>query len=142
MLCFRVIMLWREGSQYLFFIRQILCQKCLCQTVASGGVKHFHIVMHSYAASFSIKQVFVRLATFSSSKKTKKGKKMHDFESTSKIKVRSCWTFFKILLMSAVICISKVFHGNKLKLTEPIIEISLKVLLVKLLFVTLIKMWL
>ena len=62
---------------------------------------------------------------------------MHDFESASKIKVRSCSTFFKILLMSAVICISKVFHGNKLKLTEPIIEISLKVLLVKLLFVTL-----
>ena len=75
MLCFRVIMLWREGSQYLFFIRQILCQKCLCQTVASGGVKHFHIVMCSYAASFSIKQVFVRLATFSSSKKTKTRKK-------------------------------------------------------------------
>ena len=62
---------------------------------------------------------------------------MHDFKSTSKIKLRSCWTFFKILLMSAVICISKVFHGNKLKLTEPIIEISLKVLSVKLLFVTL-----
>ena len=55
MLCFQVILLWREGSQVLFSIRQISCQKCLCQTVASGGVKHFHIVIYSHAASFSIK---------------------------------------------------------------------------------------
>ena len=57
----------------------------------------------------------------------------------NKGKVR--WTLFKILLMSAVICIQEVFHGtrlynifkskNAMKLTKPIIEISYKVLLDK-----------
>ena len=55
----------------------------------------------------------MELTTLSSAKKTKKKTKpMRESESTSKIKVRSRWTFFKTLLMSAVICILKVFHGN------------------------------
>ena len=40
--------------------------------------------------------------TFSAAKKTKNDtKRMGDSERTSKIKVRSSWTFFKILPMSA-----------------------------------------
>ena len=57
----------------------------------------------------------MKLTTFSSAKKTKKETKpMRDSESTSKIKVRSRWTLSKILLMSALICILKVFHGNEI----------------------------
>ena len=55
---FRVIELGREGSQFLFSIRQMPCQKLLCQTVANVGVKSFHIVTHSSTASFSIKTSF------------------------------------------------------------------------------------
>ena len=28
--------------------------------------------------------------------------------------MRPCWTVFQILLMSAVICISNILHGNKI----------------------------
>ena len=57
----------------------------------------------------------MKLTTFSSAKKIKKETKpMRNSESTSKIKVRSRWAFFKILLMSVVIFILKVFHGNKI----------------------------
>ena len=75
--------------------------------MANVSAKRFNIVTHSYAALFSIKtQVLVKLTTFSSAKKTKKETKpMHDSESASKIKIRLRRTFFKILLMSAVICI-------------------------------------
>ena len=48
----------------------------------------------------------MKLTTFFSTKKMKnKTKPMRNSESTSKIKMRSRWTFFKILLVSAVICI-------------------------------------
>ena len=69
-------------------------------------MKRFHIVTHSYVALFSIK------TSFNAKKTEKETKPMRDSESTSKIKVRSHWAFFKTLLMSAVICILKVFHGN------------------------------
>ena len=55
---------WRGGqgdmgwSQFLFTIREISCQKVLCQIVANVGVKSFHIVTHSFVASFSIKPSF------------------------------------------------------------------------------------
>ena len=65
---------------------------------------------HSYAwlrcFAFDKKQVLVKVTTFSSTNKTKKETKpMCDSESRSKIKIRSRWTLFKILLMSAVIFI-------------------------------------
>ena len=63
---FWVITLWRRGSQFLFSRRQVSRQKRLCQIGANVGMKRFHIVKHSYAASFSIK------TSFSSTKKTKK----------------------------------------------------------------------
>ena len=52
---FQVIKLRRDASQFLFFVRQMSCQKILCQIVANVGVKRFHIVTHSYADLFSIK---------------------------------------------------------------------------------------
>ena len=59
---FRIKALWREGLQFLLSIRQMSCQKPLCQTVANVGVK---------------------LTTFSSAKKTKnETKPMRDSEST------------------------------------------------------------
>ena len=39
---------------------------------------------------------------------------MLDFERTFKIKVRSAWTVFEILLTSAVIYIYRVFHGKEI----------------------------
>ena len=48
----------------------------------------------------------MKLTTFSRAKKTKKETKpIRDSKSTLKVKVRSRWTVFKILLMSAVIWI-------------------------------------
>ena len=56
----------KRGSQFLFSRRQVSRQKRLCQIGANVGMKRFHIVKYSYAASFSIK------TSFSSTKKTKK----------------------------------------------------------------------
>ena len=39
---------------------------------------------------------------------------MLDSERTFKIKVRLRWTAFEILLTSAIICIQRVLHGNKI----------------------------
>ena len=39
---------------------------------------------------------------------------MLDSERTFKIKVRLRWTAFDILLTSAIICIQRVLHGNKI----------------------------
>ena len=144
---FRVITLWRGKLQFLFSARQIPCQKVWCQIMANVGVKRFHIVRIVALLRFPWKQVFVKLKTFSSAKKTKNEiKPMRDSESTSKIKVRPRKTFFEILLMSAVICIQKVFNRNEMynifksknatKLTKTIIESSYKVLLDKSSFVT------
>ena len=69
---FRVITLWREGSQFIFSIKQIPYQKLLCQTVANIDVKLFHIVTHSYVASFWIKTSFVKLKHFLVLRKPKK----------------------------------------------------------------------
>ena len=38
---FRIKALWREGLQFLLSIREMSCQKPLCQTVANVGVKRF-----------------------------------------------------------------------------------------------------
>ena len=39
---------------------------------------------------------------------------MLDSERKFKIKVRSRWTVYKILLTSAIICIQTVLHGNEI----------------------------
>ena len=38
---------------------------------------------------------------------------MLDSKRTCKIKVRVRWTAFQILLLSAIICIQRVLHGNE-----------------------------
>ena len=85
---FQVIMLSREGPKFLFSVRQLSCQNILCQTVASVGVKRFHIVTHSsilYVVLFSIKTSSCETDNNSSAKKIKKETKpMRDSESTSK----------------------------------------------------------
>ena len=56
----------------------------------------------------------MKQTTFSTAKKPKnETKRMSESERTSKINVRPPWTFFKILPMSAVVCILKVLHGNE-----------------------------
>ena len=39
---------------------------------------------------------------------------MIDSERSFKVKVRSRWAVFKILLTSAAICSQRVFHGNEI----------------------------
>ena len=39
---------------------------------------------------------------------------MLDSERTFKIKVRLRWTAFEILLMSAIICVQRILHRNKI----------------------------
>ena len=59
------------------------------------------------------KPFYVKL-TFSTTKETKnETKPVDNSESKSNIKVRSRWTVFPILLMSAVTCVEKVVHGNE-----------------------------
>ena len=77
------------GCKFLFSITQTSSQKLLCQIVGNIGAKRFHIITRSYAASFSIRRVFVKLTTFSTAKKTKnETKPMLDSEGKSKIRVR------------------------------------------------------
>ena len=52
---------------------------------------------------FREKPFYVKLTTFSTAKN--ETKLIADLKSTSKINMRSRWTVFQILLMSAVICI-------------------------------------
>ena len=55
---------------------------------------------------FREKQFYVKLTTFSTAKEAKnETKPVNDSEGESKIKVRSRWTVFLVLLMSAVICV-------------------------------------
>ena len=42
-------------------------------------------------------------------------KQIADLKSTLKTNMRSSWTVFQILLLSAVIFIQKVLHGNEIK---------------------------
>ena len=57
----------------------------------------------------------MKLTTFSTAKKTKnETKRMGDSERTSKIKIRSPLTFFKILPMSAIIALKKVLQGYEI----------------------------
>ena len=59
-----------KGSHtFLFSTGQIFCQKLLYHIVAMIVPKRFRIVTHCYAASFSIKTLFVKLTTFSTAGK-------------------------------------------------------------------------
>ena len=71
-----------------------------------SGLKNFHIVTHCYAASFSLEMLFCKTNNiFYTLEKLYETKPNNDSESTSKIKIRSRWKVFKILLTSAVTCI-------------------------------------
>ena len=62
-----------------------------------------HIVILSH---FRGKPIYLKLTTLFAAKETKNDTKpINDSESSLKIKVRSHWTVFQILLLSAVICI-------------------------------------
>ena len=57
--CFQAITLWKRAHKFLFYKGQVCSQKLLCQIVANINVKRFHIVIHSNAATFSMKMVFL-----------------------------------------------------------------------------------
>ena len=58
----------------------------------------------------------MKLTTFSTAQETRnETKPIADPKSTSKTNMRSGLTDFQILLMSAVICIYKILHGNEIK---------------------------
>ena len=89
---------------------QTFCQKILCQIVAINCLKHFCIVMEP---RFWEKSFYVKL-TFSTAKETAFDIKWMTYsERISKIKVKSCWTIFAILLTSAVICVDRFSHENE-----------------------------
>ena len=50
----QITTVWRGNHKFLFSIRHVSCQKLLGQTVANVGVKRFHTVTQSSAASISI----------------------------------------------------------------------------------------
>ena len=56
----RVITLWKGSRIFLFSTGQIFCQKVLYHIVVMISTKRFRIVMHGYAASFSIKTLFCK----------------------------------------------------------------------------------
>ena len=50
----------KEGHKFLFPTRQIFCQKLLYHIIAMIVLKHFRIVTHCCAASFSIQKRFCK----------------------------------------------------------------------------------
>ena len=78
-------------------------------------MKYFGTVAHVQAASFLKETIFLELTTFSISTTRDIYTKLLTFsESSAKIKVRSGWTFFVILLMLAVICKQRLLRGNEI----------------------------
>ena len=78
-------------------------------------LERFHIVAHSFAASFSIKTSFMKLTSYFISK-TKQiyAKTLTILESTFKMRAKLPWMFFEILTMSAVICKERFLHKNEI----------------------------
>ena len=71
--------------------------------------------MNFYAASFSMKTCFYETSyIFISSTRRIFTKLLAVSESSIKMKVRSHWTLFVILLTSAVICKQKRLPGNEI----------------------------
>ena len=94
------------ARQKLSFLCQKLSEKVTQQIVATNALTRFRIVTHSYAALFSIKSTLCETKNiFYSQENQNKTKPISYSEGSSKIKVRSRWTVFEILLMTAVICI-------------------------------------
>ena len=58
MLCFKVMALRKSAHNFVFSKGQACSQKNFRQIVVNANVKHFHLVKHSTAASFSIKTIF------------------------------------------------------------------------------------
>ena len=50
----------KRGVTISIFYETNILSKISCQIVATVGVKHFHIVTHSYAASFLVKTSFCK----------------------------------------------------------------------------------
>ena len=64
---------------------------------------------------FREKSFNVKLTTFSVAQNIKFGTKLMSYsQSMLKIKMGSPWMVFEIFLMSAVICIRRIFHGNEI----------------------------
>ena len=75
---------------------------------------------YSYTLScclvFKKKPFYVKLPTFSTAQGTQNQiKPIADTKSKLKINMRSRWTVFQILLLSAVIFIQKILHVNEMK---------------------------
>ena len=64
---------------------------------------------------FGWEPFYVKISTFFLARTIKSLVKwILDSERTFKVKVRFHWTVFEILLMSAIICIQRVWHGNEI----------------------------
>ena len=87
-----------NGKSYMKSYIQNCSQHCPCTFPDS------YAQLHSLV--FAKKTFYMKLTTFSTAKETKsKAKPVDDSESKSKRKMRSRWTLFLVLLMSAVICL-------------------------------------
>ena len=95
----------RGVTNFYFLQDKHFVKKVLFHIVVTSNLKRFRIVTHCYIALVSIKTLFCETKIFYSLKNKYKTKPKNDFESTSKIKVKSRWKDLKILLTSAVICI-------------------------------------
>ena len=78
-------------------------------------MKYFGTVAHAQAASFLKETIFLELKTFFVSTTRDIYTKLLTFSgSSAKINVRSGWTFFVILLMSAVIWKQRLLRRNEI----------------------------
>ena len=103
--CFRDNQTWSWHQKNLFSTLWHLNKNFICHIVGAMPLAHFHIVTHSNAASFS-RIVILCETTFSVAENIDFGTKLMPYsESSTKVKLRSRQTVFKILLMSAVICV-------------------------------------
>ena len=58
MLCFKVMALRKSAHNFVFSKGQACSLKNFRQIVVNANVKHFHLVKHSTAASFSLNTFF------------------------------------------------------------------------------------
>ena len=78
-------------------------------------LERFHIVAYSYAASFSKKRVLIKLTTFFNSKtKAIYLNPLIAYKNELKMSLTSAWTFFKIMLTSAVNLKQRLLHENEI----------------------------
>ena len=97
---------WSSPQNNLILTLRYLRQSFRCHVVALIEVERFCIVTHCYAASFLKKHILCETNTiFKGENNYLDTKITTNSESLSKMNMRSCWTVFEILPMSAVICI-------------------------------------